>query len=90
MNPRTKTLLLLGVGAVGVFAAGWFLTSGGAQSGGAAQNAVNPNAQDAPGGPFAAQGTMPDIGNLLSYNQPVGTNTIVPQATSVMTGQTGQ
>lgn len=79
---RNSLLLLGGAGAVGVFALGWYLTSGSSSSS-SAQNAVDPNAQDAPGGPFAAQGTMPDIGNLLSYNQVVGSATIAPQATSV-------
>lgn len=91
MTPKTKTMLLVvGVGAVGVFAIGWILTSGGSSSSSAGpQNAVNPNAQDAPGGPFAAQGTMPDIGNLLSYNQPVGATVLAPQATSVSSGSPG-
>jgi hypothetical protein len=81
---RNSTLLLLGAAAVGVFALGWFLTSGtGSSQSTAPQNAVNPNAQDAPGGPFGAQGTMPDIGNLLSYNQTPGATILTPQATSV-------
>lgn len=89
MTPKTKTMLIVvGVGAVGVFAIGWILTSGGSSSA-APQNAVNPNAQDAPGGPFAAQGTMPDIGNLLSYNQPIGATVLAPQATSVSSGSPG-
>jgi hypothetical protein len=77
-------LIVGGVGAVGVFAVGWFLTSGSSSSTAASpQNAVQQGAQDAPGGPFAAQGTMPDIGNLLSYNQVPGSTVLAPQATSV-------
>jgi hypothetical protein len=84
MNPRTKTMLLLGgAAAVGLFAIGWYLTDGSSSSAAAPQNAVNPNAQDAPGGPFGAQGTMPDLGNLLSYNQVPGATILTPQATSV-------
>ena len=45
------------------------------------QNAVNPNAQIASGA--FAQGTMPDLGNLLSYNQIPGSTILTPQATSV-------
>jgi len=45
------------------------------------QSAVNPNAQI--GGGLGAQGTMPDIGNLLSYNQIPGSTILTPQATSV-------
>jgi hypothetical protein len=81
---RNSLLLLLGAAAVGVFALGWFLTSGTQSSTPTGpQNAVNPNAQDAPAGPFGAQGTMPDIGNLLSYNQVPGATILTPQATSV-------
>jgi hypothetical protein len=81
MNPRTKTVLILGgAAAVGVFAIGWYLSSGSSSSSGP-QNAVAPGAQLA-AGPFAAQGTMPDIGNLLSYNQVPGAIS-APQATSV-------
>jgi hypothetical protein len=83
MNPRTKTMLLVGgAAAVGVFAIGWFLTNpSGSSSSSGPQNAVDPGAQLA-AGPFAAQGTMPDIGNLLSYNQVPGAIS-APQATSV-------
>lgn len=76
-------LLVGGAAAVGVFAIGWYLTSGSpSSSSSSAQNAVYPGAQDAPGGPFAAQGTMPSIGNLLSYNQLPGVMS-APSATSV-------
>lgn len=85
--------LLLGVGAVGVFALGWYLTnqnasnsSSSASSSNTAQNAVDPNAQV---GTTGAQGTMPDFGNLLSYNQVVGSTVLTPQATSVTSGVTG-
>lgn len=86
MNPPTKTLLLVGgAAAVGLFALGWYLTnSSGSASSSAPQNAVNPNAQIGAGA--YAQGTMPDIGNLLSYNQPVGSVLSAPQATSVSSG----
>jgi hypothetical protein len=47
----------------------------------AAQNAVNPDAQIGAGA--YAQGTSPDIGNLLSYNQPTGGSLLIPQATNV-------
>jgi hypothetical protein len=78
---HNKPLLIYGgIAIVGVFGLGWFLTQGG--GGGAAagaQNAVNPNAQTGAGA--FAQGTMPDIGNLLSYNQVPGALS-APQATS--------
>lgn len=86
-----SSLLVLGVAAAGVLLVGLYLESSrtSSSSSSAPQNAVNPNAQDAPGGPFAAQGTMPDFGNLLSYNQVVGSVTSAPQATSITSGVTG-
>jgi len=89
MNRNKSLLLLGGLGAVAVFALGWYLTnssSSSSSSSGAPQNAVNPNAQVGAGA--YAQGTMPDIGNLLSYNQIPGVLS-APQATSVSTGVYG-
>lgn len=83
---RNSLLLLGGVLAVGVFALGWYL-SGSSSAPAAPRNAVNPNAQTDAGLP--AGGTMPDIGNLLSYNQAPGSTLSAPQATSVVTGVWG-
>ena len=81
---RNNVLLVGGAAAIAVLGAGWLLESSRSSSSSSApQNAVTPGAQDAPGGPFAAQGTMPDFGNLLSYNQTPGAAVLTPQATSV-------
>lgn len=77
---RNKLLLVGGIGAVAVFGLGWYLTMPRSSSSGP-QNAVDQGAQLA-AGPFAAQGTAPDFGNLLSYNQIPGVLS-APQATSV-------
>jgi len=75
-----KTLLIVGaIAAVALFGVGWYLTQTPAAPAGA-QDAVNPNAQIGAGA--YAQGTMPDFGNLLSYNQVPGSIS-APQATSV-------
>jgi hypothetical protein len=81
---RDSLLLVGGASAIALFALGWYLTSSSSSSSSAPQNAVNPDAQVGAGA--YAQGTMPDIGNLLSYNQPVGVTVSAPQATSVTTG----
>jgi hypothetical protein len=74
-----NSLMVLGVlGAIAVFGIGWWLTE--PRSPTAPVNAVNPNAQVGAGA--YAQGTMPDIGNLLSYNQLPGVVS-APQATSI-------
>lgn len=89
---NNKLLLFGGIGAAGLLAVWWIYTQQQASSSStsnAPQNAVNPNAQIGVSGPFGAQGTMPDFGNLLSYNQPVGATMSAPQATSVNTGLTG-
>jgi hypothetical protein len=78
---RNSLLLLGAIGAVAVFGIGWYLTSTSTSSTSSGpQNAVNPNAQIGAGA--YAQGTQPDIGNLLSYNQLPGVLS-APQATSV-------
>lgn len=85
---RNSLLLLGGAIAVALFGVGWYLTGGFSSSAPAGpQNAVNPNAQTDAGLP--AGGTMPDIGNLLSYNQAPGSTLSAPQATSVVTGVWG-
>jgi hypothetical protein len=72
--------LYVGVaGALGVLGIVWWQSQKSAQVHGAT-NAVNPNAQIGAGA--YAQGTMPDFGNLLSYNQIPGVMS-APQATSV-------
>jgi hypothetical protein len=76
-------MLLLGaLAAVAVFGVGWYLTNppSSSTSSSAPQNAVNPHAQLGAGA--WAQGTMPDLGNLLSYNQLPGVLS-APQATSI-------
>ncbi len=76
-----NSLLVLGVlGAIAVFGIGWYLTEPRTSSSTAPQSAVNPNAQIGAGA--WAQGTMPDLGNLLSYNQLPGVLS-APQATSI-------
>ena len=77
---RNKLLLVGGVGAAGVLAVVYFTSRGSSSSAAGAQTAVNPNAQVGAGA--YAQGTLPDIGNLLSYNQMPGVIS-APQATSV-------
>lgn len=83
---RNSLLLLGGVAAIGVFALAWYVTSAQSSTPSTPQSAVNPNAQT--GGGLPAGGTMPDIGNLLSYNQVPGSLS-APQATSVVTGVWG-
>jgi hypothetical protein len=80
--PKNKGLLVLGgLAIVALVGVGWYLTGGlQPQPAAGAQNAVNPNAQTGAGA--WAQGTMPDIGNLLSYNMVPGSLS-APQATSV-------
>jgi hypothetical protein len=77
-----KGLLVLGgLAIVALVGVGWYLTGGlQAQPAAGAQNAVSPNAQTGAGA--FAQGTMPDLGNLLSYNSVPGSMS-APQATSV-------
>jgi hypothetical protein len=77
-----KGLLVLGgLAIVALVGVGWYLTGGlQAQPAAGAQNAVSPNAQTGAGA--FAQGTMPDLGNLLSYNMVPGALS-APQATSV-------
>lgn len=72
--------MLIGAAGVALFALGWYLTSGQSATSSSAQNAVNPQQSSASGA--WAQGTMPDFGNLLSYNQVPGLLS-APQATSV-------
>jgi hypothetical protein len=85
---RNSLLVLGGLAAIALFGVGWYLTEGLTSSAPAGpQNAVNPNAQTDAGLP--AGGTMPDIGNLLSYNQAPGATLSAPQATSVVTGVWG-
>ena len=80
MRLQGNTWLYVGVaGALGVLGIVWWQSQKPATPTGA-QNAVNPNAQQGAGA--NAQGTMPDIGNLLSYNQIPGVIS-APQATSV-------
>jgi hypothetical protein len=86
---RNKLLLFGGIGAAGLLAVWWYMSQQQSSTSSGPQNAVNPNAQIGVAGPLGAQGTMPDIGNLLSYNQPVGAVMSVPQATSVSTGLVG-
>lgn len=76
---RNSWLIVGGIGATLVLGFVWW-NSNKAQPD-QAQNAVDPNAQIGAGA--NAQGTMPDIGNLLSYNQIPGSTLITPQATSV-------
>jgi hypothetical protein len=78
--PQNKWLVILGVGGIGLIAAGFYFAQKQTSNVGA-QNAINPNAQVGAGA--FAQGTMPDIGNLLSYNQIPGATILTPQATSV-------
>ena len=85
---RNSVLIVGAIAAVAIFGVGWYLTGGLSSSAPAApQNAVNPNAQTDAGLP--AGGTMPDIGNLLSYNQVPGSTLSAPQATSFVTGVWG-
>ena len=67
-------------GALGVLGLVWWQTQKSAAPMGP-QNAVDPNSQV--GGGLGAQGTAPDIGNLLSYNQVPGATILTPQLTSV-------
>jgi hypothetical protein len=71
--------LLIGIALAGGLGLIWFLTRNNSPP--SATDAVNPNAQIGAGA--TAQGTEPDIGNLLSYNQPVNYVGIIPQATNV-------
>jgi hypothetical protein len=76
-----KGLLVLGgLAIVALVGVGWYLTGGLQAQPAGAQNAVNAGAQTGAGA--FAQGTMPDLGNLLSYNQVPGVLS-APQATSV-------
>jgi len=86
---RTSWLVVGGIGAVALFGLAMYLTSATSSSSATSptsQAAANPNAQVGAGA--FAQGTMPDIGNLLSYNQVPGSLS-APQATSVVTGVYG-
>jgi hypothetical protein len=80
MSGNKSLLVLGGLAIVALFAFGWYATGGLQAQPAGAQDAVNPNAQTGAGA--WAQGTMPDIGNLLSYNQVPGSLS-APQATSV-------
>jgi hypothetical protein len=78
---RNNWLIVGGLVAVGLVVVGVYYSQSSASStSNAPQNAVNPSAQIGAGA--TAQGTMPDIGNLLSYNQVPGVMS-APQATSV-------
>jgi len=76
---RSKWVLFGVAGAVGVLGIVWWQSQKSAAPQGP-QNAVNPNAQVNAGA--YAQGTAPDFGNLLSYNQIPGAIS-APQVTSV-------
>jgi len=75
---QNKWVLIGGAALLGLGAIWYFSTKSSTSTG--SSNAVNPNAQIGAGA--YAQGTMPDIGNLLSYNNTVPGASIVPQATS--------
>jgi len=75
---QSKTLLIVGgIGATLLLGLVWWNSNKSAPS---ASDAVNPNAQIGAGA--NAQGTMPDFGNLLSYNQVPGVMS-APPATSI-------
>jgi hypothetical protein len=77
----SKGLLVLGgLAIVALVGLGWYLTGGLQPQPAGAQNAVASGAQTGAGA--FAQGSMPDLGNLLSYNQVPGSLS-APQATSV-------
>jgi hypothetical protein len=77
---RNKWLYVGAAGVLGLLGIVWWQSQKSATPTGP-QDAVNPNAQ-VNAGAFA-QNATPDIGNLLSYNQIVGSTAIIPQATSV-------
>ena len=86
---QSKTLLIVGgIGVTLLLGLVWWNSNKSQPAG--PQNAVNPNAQQGAGA--NAQGTMPDLGNLLSYNQLPGSTILTPQATSVdpFSGNYGQ
>lgn len=85
MNLSKTWLVVGGIGTTLVLGLVWWNSNKSQPTG--AQNAVNPNAQIGAGS--YAQGTMPDIGNLLSYNQPIGVTMSAPQATSITSGVYG-
>jgi hypothetical protein len=80
MSGNKSLLILGGLAVVALAAFGWYATGGLQPKPAGAATAVNPNAQVGAGA--YAQGTMPDFGNLLSYNQVPGSIS-APQATSV-------
>jgi hypothetical protein len=80
MSGNKSLLIFGGLAVVALVGLGWYLTGGLQAQPAGAQDAVNPNAQVGAGA--YAQGTMPDYGNLLSYNQVPGAIS-APQATSV-------
>jgi len=79
MNQSKTYLMIGGIGVTLLLGLVWWNSNKSQLSG--LQNAVNPNAQQGAGA--TAQGTMPDFGNLLSYNQIPGSTVLTPQATSV-------
>jgi|SRR5215472_2812907 len=78
---RNKVLIIGGIGATLLLGLVWWNSNKSQPQSEGTQNAVNPNAQIGAGS--FAQGTMPDLGNLLSYNQIPGSTILTPQATSV-------
>jgi len=82
---KDKWLWVGVAGALGVLGIVWWQSQKSAAPTGP-QNAVDPNAQtlgEGGGSWYGAQGTAPDIGNLLSYNQVPGASVLTPQLTSV-------
>ena len=80
MNQNNLWIIVGGIGATLLLGLVWW-NSNKTQPDQGSQNAVNPSAQVSSG--VFAQGTMPDLGNLLSYNQLPGSTILTPQATSV-------